>query len=73
MIGDTLTTENLLAIFEAMSKIKPIDQSECFNNYYDEVIERLIWKELDLKVIEQRQLSKAIEDQNLQNDKDSEH
>jgi hypothetical protein len=66
MIGDTLTTENLLAIFEAMSKIKPIDQSECFNNYYDEVIERLIWKELDLKVIEQRQLSKAIEDQNLQ-------
>lgn len=66
MIGDTLTTENLLAIFEAMSKIKPIDQSEYFNNYYDEVIERLIWKELDLKVIEQRQLSKAIEDQNLQ-------
>ena len=66
MIGDTLTTENLLAIFEAMSKIKPIDQSEYFNNYYDEVIERLIWKELDLKVIEQRQLSKAIENQNLQ-------
>jgi hypothetical protein len=35
MIGDTLTTENLLAIFEAMSKIKPIDESEYFNNYYD--------------------------------------
>lgn len=66
MIGDSLTTENLLAIFEAMSKIKPIDQSEYFNNYYDEVIERLIWKELDLKVIEQTQLRKAIEDQNLQ-------
>jgi hypothetical protein len=31
MIGDTLTTENLLAIFEAMSKIKPIDRSQCFD------------------------------------------
>ena len=54
MIGDTLTTENLLAIFESMSKIKPIDRSQYFNNYYDEIIERLIWKELDRKVIEQR-------------------
>jgi predicted HAD superfamily phosphohydrolase YqeG len=54
MIGDTLTTENLLAIFEAMSKIKPIDRSQCFDNYYDEIIERLVWKELDRKIIEQR-------------------
>jgi hypothetical protein len=54
MIGDTLTTENLLAIFEAMSKIKPIDRSQCFDNYYDEIIERLVWKELDRITIEQR-------------------
>jgi hypothetical protein len=54
MIGDTLTTENLLAIFEAMSKIKPIDRSQCFDNYYDEIIERLIWKELDRITIEKR-------------------
>lgn len=54
MIGDTLTIENLKAIFEAMSKIKPIDQSQCFKEYFDEVIGRIVCKELDLKIIEER-------------------
>jgi hypothetical protein len=33
--------ENLLAIFQAMDRIKPIDRSEYFNNYYQELISRL--------------------------------
>lgn len=41
MIGESLTIENLEKIEEAMSKIKPIDRSEFFNNYYREVLERL--------------------------------
>ena len=41
MIGDTLTKENLKAIYEAMGKIKPIDQSDYFKQYYKEVEERL--------------------------------
>ena len=32
----TLTMENLLAIFQAMDRIKPIDRSDYFNNYYQE-------------------------------------
>ena len=41
MIGDTLTTENLLDILKAMQKIKPIDQSQCYTQYMNEIIERL--------------------------------
>ena len=37
----TLTMENLLAIFQAMDRIKPIDRSDYFNNYYQEVVGRL--------------------------------
>jgi hypothetical protein len=37
----TLTMENLLAIFQAMDRIKPIDRSDYFNNYYREIVERL--------------------------------
>jgi hypothetical protein len=37
----TLTMENLLAIFQAMDRINPIDRSEYFNNYYQELISRL--------------------------------
>jgi hypothetical protein len=33
--------ENLLAIFQAMDRINPIDRSEYFNNYYQELISRL--------------------------------
>lgn len=41
MIGDTLTKQNLIAIRDAMAKIKNIDRSEYFYNYYFEVVERL--------------------------------
>jgi len=37
----TLTMENLLAIFQAMDRIKPIDRSDYFNNYYQELVSRL--------------------------------
>ena len=37
----SLTMENLLAIFQAMDKIKPIDRSEYFNDYYSEIVSRL--------------------------------
>lgn len=37
----SLTIENLLAIFQAMDRIKPIDRSDYFNNYYREIVERL--------------------------------
>ena len=37
----TITMENLLAIFQAMDRIKPIDRSDYFNNYYQEVVRRL--------------------------------
>lgn len=39
-MNTTLTLENIQAIIQAMDKIKPIDRSEYFNNYYSEVIER---------------------------------
>ena len=39
-MNTTLTLENIDAIIQAMNKIKPIDRSEYFNNYYAEVIER---------------------------------
>ena len=41
MIGDSLTTENLLDILKAMQKIKPIDQSQYYTQYMNEIIERL--------------------------------
>lgn len=41
MIGDSLTLENLIAIYEAMSKIKEIDRSEYFNQYLKEVEDRI--------------------------------
>ena len=40
MIGDSLTLENLRAIYEAMSKIKEIDRSHYFNQYLKEVEDR---------------------------------
>ena len=54
MIGDSLTMENLLAIFQAMQKIKPIDQSEYFRQYYAEVVQRLSDQERAKKFIEQQ-------------------
>jgi DNA polymerase III alpha subunit len=38
---DTLTLKNLTAIYEAMSKIKEIDQSEYFKQYLKEVQDRI--------------------------------
>ena len=37
----SLTMENLLAIFQAMDRIKPADRSDYFNDYYREIVERL--------------------------------
>jgi hypothetical protein len=42
MIGDTLTLENLLAIKKAMDMIKPIDRSTYFEQYYSEVVQRIL-------------------------------
>jgi hypothetical protein len=41
MIGDTLTLENLTAIYKAMSIIKEIDRSDYFNQYFKEVENRI--------------------------------
>jgi len=56
----TLTMENLLAIFQAMDRIKPIDRSDYFNNYYQEIVRRLqdeqkmkSWIEDKLKLTDQ--------------------
>ena len=53
----SLTMENLLAIFQAMDRIKPIDRSDYFNNYYREIVSRLSeqakvneWIESNLKL-----------------------
>jgi hypothetical protein len=63
MIGDSLTTENLLDILKAMQKIKPIDQSQYFKNYMGEIIYRLKQNEKSKAWIE-TQLSKAMEQRN---------
>ena len=60
MIGDSLTTDNLLDILKAMQKIKPIDQSRYFENYMSEIIDRLKQNEKSKTWIES-QLSKAME------------
>jgi hypothetical protein len=58
----TLTMENLLAIFQAMDRIKPVDRSEYFNDYYREIVSRLSeqakvkqWIEGNLKLTGQEQ------------------
>ena len=60
MIGDSLTTDNLLDILKAMQKIKPIDQSQYFENYMGEIMQRLKENEKSKTWIES-QLSKAME------------
>jgi hypothetical protein len=50
----SLTMENLLAIFKAMQKIEPIDQSEYFKQYYAEIIQRLSEQDRAKKFIEQQ-------------------
>jgi aspartokinase len=63
MIGDSFTTDNLLDILKAMQKIKPIDQSQYFENYMGEIIDRLKQNEKSKAWIE-TQLSKAMEQRN---------
>lgn len=58
MIGDTLTQENLQRILDAMLQIKEIDRSDYFNNYLQEVRERL--KTIDES--EKRTLETGIND-----------
>ena len=41
MIGDSLNIETLQPILEAMDKVKEIDRSDYFNQYYKEVEERI--------------------------------
>jgi len=51
MIGSTLTHDNLKAIKTAMDKIKMIDQSDHFKNYYNEVLNRLSTIEKDKRFL----------------------
>ena len=63
MIGDSLTTDNLLDILKAMQKINPIDQSQYFENYMGEIMQRLKENEKSKTWIE-TQLSKAMAQRN---------
>jgi|LakMenE18May11ns_1017448.scaffolds.fasta_scaffold8248635_2 hypothetical protein len=65
MIGDSFTTDNLLDILKAMQKIKPIDQSKCYEDYLEEIMNRLRYAKDRQDWIE-NQLQKTIGDQNLQ-------
>lgn len=51
MIGSTLTHDNLKAIKSAMDRIKPIDQSDYFKNYYQEILDRLSAIEKDKRFL----------------------
>ena len=42
MIGDSLNISNLSKIYKAMSKVKEIDRSTYFNQYYKELEDRII-------------------------------
>jgi hypothetical protein len=52
MDDDSLTNDNLTDILRAMHKIKPIDRSEYFNKYYNEISK--VWIEKQLKAMEQK-------------------
>ena len=58
--GDSFTTDNLLDILKAMQKIKPIDQSKCYDDYLNEVMNRLKYAS-DRQTWIENQLSKAME------------
>ena len=65
MIGDSFTTDNLLDILKAMQKIKPIDQSKCYEDYLEEIMNRLRYAN-DRQGWIENQLQIAIKNQNLQ-------
>jgi hypothetical protein len=54
MIEDTLTTDNLLAILKAMTKIAPVNQSKYYQLYLEEVIQRLKENEKSKNWIEEQ-------------------
>jgi hypothetical protein len=57
----TLTKQNLQGILFAMMQIKEIDQSQCFKNYYNEVIERIERLDMDEQVLALEQKRKDKE------------
>jgi hypothetical protein len=58
--GDSFTTDNLLDILKAMQKIKPIDRSKCYDDYLNEIMNRLKYAS-DRQTWIENQLSKAME------------
>jgi hypothetical protein len=64
MTGDSLTTDNLLGILKAMTKIAPIDQSQYYQLYHDEVIQRLKNNEKKQSWVKD-QIQKLKQDKNL--------
>jgi hypothetical protein len=64
--GDSFTTDNLLDILKSMQKIEPIDRSKCYEDYFNEVMNRLKYAS-DRQVWIDNQLSKAMEPRNQVN------
>jgi hypothetical protein len=64
MTGDSLTTDNLLGILKAMTKIAPIDQSQYYQLYHEEVIQRLKDNEKNQSWVKD-QIQKLKQDKNL--------
>ena len=64
MDDDTLTTENLLYILIAMKRINPNQQSQCYIDYMDEIMQRLKENEKKSKAWIETQLSKAMAQKN---------
>ena len=64
MIGGTLSIQNLEPIRDAMAKIKPIDRSAYFGQYFAEVCQRIA----ELKAAEQMaaELKPADQDNELE-------
>ena len=58
--GDSFTTDNLLDILKAMQKIEPIDRSKCYDDYLNEIMNRLKYAS-DRQTWIENQLSKAME------------
>ena len=56
--GDSFTTDNLLDILKAMQKIKPIDQSKFYDDYLNEIMNRLKYAS-DRQTWIENQLSKV--------------
>lgn len=67
----TLTMENLLAIFQAMDRIKPIDRSDYFNNYYQEIVRRLQDEQKMKSWIEDKLKLTSQQDEKLSPEKES--